>query len=110
MEKRRSSRKLLRRNVGLDSPRGGSISARMHDVSLGGMFVETDPEQLPSSASVTVSFALPQNGMQTVFVLEAAVVRRAPNGLGLMFLRMEPDVIRTLSETLAAHQEREPVS
>jgi len=104
MEKRRSSRRLLRREVGLESSRGGAHTAHTRDMSLGGMFVETDPQNLPPNASVTVSFTLP-NGKQNVFVLEAAVVRRAPNGLGLMFLRMAPDAIRDLSEALAAHHD-----
>lgn len=104
MDHRRSSRKVLRQEVGIDSTRIGSLSATTHDVSLGGMFVETGPLALPPNASVTVSFHLPQkNGQVLELKLDAAVVRFAPGGVGLMFLQMEPDVIRALSRALAAY-------
>jgi PilZ domain-containing protein len=104
MEHRRSSRKPLRERIGLDTSRSGAaLSAYTRDVSLGGMFVETRSLVLPPNTSVTVSFDLGNSGEVHTFHLNATVVRRAPEGLGLMFLQMEPDVIRTLSNALARH-------
>ena len=105
MEHRRSSRTSLRHAVDLDSPRTGHIPAYTHDVSLGGMFVEIDSLALSPNMPVKVSFTLPDHGHTTVFVLEASVVRRGQNGMGLMFLRMDPDEIRALSRALAALHE-----
>jgi len=101
MEHRRSSRTSLRQHVGLDSPRTGSFSAYTHDLSLGGMFIEIASLALPPNTPVKVSFTLPGNAHGRVFVLEASVVRRGSNGLGLMFLQMEQDQIRALSGALA---------
>ena len=105
MEQRRSSRKLLRQPVGIEVPRNGSLSAVSRDLSLGGMFVETESRALLANASVTVSFSLPHNGRPTAFRLDAAVVRCTPNGMGLMFLQMPADVIRALSDALAERRE-----
>jgi hypothetical protein len=102
MEQRRSSRKLLRQPVDIEAPRIGLLSAVSRDLSLGGMFVETESGPLPPNATVSVSFNLPHNGSPGVFRLDAAVVRSAPNGMGLMFLQMPQDVIRALSDALAA--------
>lgn len=105
MEHRRSSRTSLRHQVALDSPRTGSFSAYTHDLSLGGMFIEIASLALPPNTPVKVSFTLPENGHTNVFALEATVVRRGTNGLGLMFLQMNADQIRALSGALAAMHE-----
>lgn len=103
MEHRRSSRTLLRQDVGLESARVGALAATTHDLSLGGMFVETAPRALPPRTLVTVTLDLPTGGShRRTFMLEATVVRSDRNGLGLMFLQMEQDEIRALSEALAA--------
>jgi hypothetical protein len=103
MERRKSSRKPVHQPVDLDSPHAGPLSGFARDVSLGGMFVETGPATLPPIGSVAVSFKLQQDGRQHAFLLDAAVVRREPHGVGLMFLQMEPDEIRALSDALAWH-------
>ena len=104
MENRRSSRRLLRQEIGLDVARIGPLSALSHDMSLGGMFVETGrPMALQPNTSVTVLFNLGRNGRRETFQLDAAVVRCTPAGVGLMFLQMEPEVIRALSGALAAY-------
>lgn len=100
MEYRRSVRRRLVQAVTLASPRVGAVSANMRDVSLGGMFVETNPIDLPHNAPITVSFRLPRGEH---FHINAMVVRRAPTGAGLMFLRMETGVIRSLSDALSRY-------
>ena len=102
MEHRKSSRTVLRQRIGLDAPRLGPLSAVTHDLSLGGMFVEVSSLSLPPNAPVKVSFDLRGFERQEHFVLDATIVRRAPDGFGLMFTRMEPEVIRALSEALFA--------
>ena len=103
MELRRSARKPLRQQVGLEASRGTSLSARTRDLSLGGLFVESGALVLPPNTPVTVSFNIDCDGEEHTFHLNATVVRRAPGGMGLMFLQMEPGVIRALSDALARH-------
>lgn len=104
MDSRKSSRKPLRQYVNLESARIGPVSARSRDVSLGGMFVETGALMLPPNADVAVSFNLRHSGGQEAFHFLATVVRRVPEGAGLMFLQMDADAIRTLSDALSQNQ------
>src|SRR5688572_5820020 len=101
MELRRSSRKSLRQEIGLDSSRASPTSAYTRDLSLGGVFVETGALVLPPNTPVSVSFSLRRDGEEHTFHLSATVVRRETGGMGLMFLHMDPDVIRALSDALA---------
>ena len=100
MEHRRSVRKRLLQSVTLSSPRIGAVPAKMRDLSLGGMFVETNTIDLPPNAPITVSFRLPHGER---FRVDAMIVRRAPAGAGFMFLRMQTDVIRSLSDALSRY-------
>lgn len=105
MEHRKSTRIPLRQRIDVESRRAGPpITAWAHDMSLGGMFIETDSPVLRVGVFVTVAFALPRNGSQDRFVLEAEVVRQAPDGVGLMFTSMGAEEIRSLSEALPAQQ------
>jgi hypothetical protein len=103
MEHRRSVRKRLRQRVTLDAPHIGSVAVKTRDLSLGGAFVETDSFVLPFNARVVVSFKLPHREPSSGFRVDAMVVRRAPTGAGLMFLRMETDVIHALSHALSQY-------
>lgn len=103
MDKRRSSRTPLRQRVGVECSHTGAMSAYTRNVSLGGMFIETGSLGVPPNAPVTVSFSLQHDGVVDRFTLGAAVVRRAPEGVGLMFLEMGPEVIRALSRALARY-------
>jgi hypothetical protein len=101
VEQRKSSRRLLRQRVAVDCPRAATIAAYTRDLSLGGMFVETGALALSPNTTVSVSFSLDYGGAVHTFRLDAAVVRRSHDGMGLMFLEMEPEEIRALSEALA---------
>jgi hypothetical protein len=103
MDRRSYERKHLRHAATLHAPRSGALVATMRDLSLGGMYVETGPAGLPQNSAVKVSFALPDSGSHESFTLEAVVVRRGRDGSGLMFVRMEQDVIRALSDALSRY-------
>ncbi len=100
MEHRWSARKSFQRSVVVDCPRMGPASVKMCDVSLGGMFVETDRLLLPLDAPVFVAFNLAHNEQHDDFRLEAMVVRHAPAGAGLMFLDLETEILRALRSAL----------
>lgn len=105
MEHRWSLRKPYRCPVVLSSPAHGSISARMRDIGLGGVFVETDGSALPVNTLVTVQFLL--GGLPQEFRLHALVVRRAATGIGIMFLEAATEVVTALRRAL---YEETPVS
>lgn len=64
-----------------DSP-SGSHSARARDISVGGMFIETDA-QLEFGLEVTISCVFP--GSDARYVLPATVRWASPGGVGLQF-------------------------
>jgi hypothetical protein len=101
MEHRWSLRKLMTASVIVECPRIGMVRACMRDISLGGMFIETGPISLPLNAPIAVSFnSSTFDDQRDDHRLQAMVVRQAPNGVGLMFLESEVDVIRSLREVL----------
>jgi hypothetical protein len=103
MEHRRSARARLRQHITLEVPRVGTVATKACDMSLGGVFVETNSFVLPGNARVVISFKLPHSKRKNPFRVDAMVVRRAPSGAGLMFLHMETDVIRALSSALSQY-------
>lgn len=108
MEHRWSLRKTLQRPVLLSSPQHGTLSARMRDIGLGGMYVETDGPIPPLNALVSVSFGLGEWPHE--FCLRGLVVRRTASGAGIMFIETAPEVSAALRRALYQHQgERRPV-
>jgi c-di-GMP-binding flagellar brake protein YcgR len=100
MEHRCSKRKPIQHNVVVDSPGLGLTSADIGDISVGGMFVQTDGLNFPLDAPVFVAFDIPAGTDHDDFGLEAMVVRRTTSGVGLMFLEMETGIRRALQSAL----------
>jgi hypothetical protein len=100
MEHRWSVRKPQRCPVVVDTPRHGRVAAKLHDIGIGGMFIETDDITLPLNTTVNVAFTLPREPYREDFRLPAMVVRHAPTGAGVMFLDIEVDTLRALRHAL----------
>jgi hypothetical protein len=65
------------------------------------MYVEPSPPFLHLNNLVIAAFELSCGGKPVAFRLEAVVVRLTLAGASLMFLAMDPDIIRALSQALA---------
>jgi PilZ domain len=102
MEHRWSVRKPHQCSVIVDCPRGGLAAAQLHNIGVGGMFVDIGKLDLPLNALVTVAFALGHDGSREEFCLPAMVVHRTDNGAGIMFLESEPDTLQILRRALNA--------
>ena len=101
MEHRYADRKEFRLGVVISLPRLGLITGYTSDISLGGMFIETDCVAAPVNALVTVSFQLDDDPM-VCFQAKAMIVHQRAGGFGLMFDRLEPDCTRALRNMIAA--------
>jgi hypothetical protein len=66
------------------------------------MYIESSPAFLRLNSLVIVSFQLPCAQALLDFRLEAVVVRLTLTGASLMFLAMDADIIRALSNALAS--------
>lgn len=100
MEHRWSVRKPHQCRVVVDCPRVGPAGAKLHDIGIGGMFVETDNMDLPLNAAVNVAFTLGRDNYREDFRLPAMVVRHMRNGAGIMFLESDVDILRALRRAL----------
>lgn len=100
MEHRWSVRKPHQCRVVVDCPRVGSAPAKLRNIGIGGMFVETGGVDLPLNAAVSVAFTLGRDSYREDFRLPAMVVRRLPNGAGIMFLESEIGALRSLRHAL----------
>jgi len=82
MDQRRHSRKPLAVPVGFATKEGPGGEGTSRDLSLGGMFVETDLP-LPFGAAVTLHFTLP--GGAEPLALAGVVRWTKPDGMGIQF-------------------------
>ena len=99
MEHRWSARKSMTTSVVVDCARLGTVSADIRDVSLGGMFVKTAINS-PVNSIVILAFSLPTQHHHDHYRLQAIVVRRADEGLALMFQDLQTETIRSLRQSL----------
>ena len=102
MEHRYAGRKDLRLGVSVALPRLGLVKGYTSDISLGGMFVETDCVAMPVNALVTVSFQPDEDNPMVCFHARAMVVHQRACGFGLMFDELTPHCSRALRNLIAA--------
>ncbi len=96
-EKRRHPRKEIRIAVAIAVGDGRRIEAMSRDMSIGGVFVETD-SSAPFAGAVQVELTIP--GAKQPMRIAATVRWTQPDGLGLQFGLMGVRDTHTLTELL----------
>ncbi len=91
MEKRWSLRKAIQLDVVLHHDTAGAIKCKTRDISLEGMFIETDNRTLPIDEPVYLDFIL-QDGDNRLHQIRAKVIRTTDNGMGVMFREFNPRI------------------
>src|SRR5690554_764782 len=84
MERRWGIRKSVDVEVVIDCQRRGLLRGRLGNVSVGGLFVRTEPSVLTRNTHVEVVLMLQHADGTRVYRMPALVVRLSPNGVGLM--------------------------
>ena len=84
MEHRWSERKPVTMDVTLHYDPVGQISGKTRDISLEGMYVETEGVTIPSRAEVKVLFETNSLGAKQSHCVPAYVVHNQGNGVGLL--------------------------
>ena len=97
MEKRWSIRKAIQLDVVLHHDTAGAIKCRTRDISLEGMFIETDSKTLPIDEPVYLDFIL-QEGDNKLHHIRAKVIRTTENGMGVMFREFNPRISHFLRD------------
>jgi hypothetical protein len=86
--KNEERRKTPRLAVSLDavlSHRAQSVICTMRDISLGGAFVDAEPELLPYAGMVEISFSVPTSSAQGYVRLSATIQQVRENGAAVTF-------------------------
>jgi hypothetical protein len=68
------------------------IPAKVRNMSLSGMFIETGPVFLSRNDRVDIAFSLPNADESAVYRLTALTIHSSREGIGVMFCDMNPDV------------------
>ena len=88
-------RKCLRLPVSLDvvlNHRAQSVICTMRDISLGGAFIDAEPELLPYAGLVELNFSLPVGSDASLVRLSATIQRVTDNGAAVSFSDMGGDI------------------
>ncbi len=83
MERRWVTRKPANVDVLIRQQSGSVLHGRIRDVSLGGLFVETDGGRLEADTDVAIAFTWAGNDDRGIRSLRAVVARRTAKGIGL---------------------------
>ncbi len=97
IENRKHPRKVIDLDVAFQVAGGPRVEAKSHDVSLGGMFIETNVEA-PYGSSVRVFVRLP--GLKSETQIDATVRWRKPDGMGVQFGMMGARETHALTQLL----------
>lgn len=97
MEKRWSMRKEIQLDVVLHHDSAGVIKCKTRDISLEGMFIETESSILPVDEQVYLDFIL-QNDNNKLHHIRAKIVRTTDNGMGVMFREFNPRISHFLRD------------
>jgi hypothetical protein len=83
-ERRKSPRLPVALDVVLNH-RAQSVICTVRDISLGGAFVDADPELLPYAGTIELCFSLPSGATRNFVRLPASIQRVTDNGAAITF-------------------------
>ncbi len=104
MERRWGIRKSVEIDVVIDNQPNCLLRGRIGNVSIGGLFVRTEPAGLAVNSQVELVVILHEEQGARVYRMPAMVVRLTPNGAGFMFDQYDVNAFRTLVMLLLAGQ------
>ncbi len=96
-ESRQHPRKVIHPPVAFQTAGGARIDALCHDISLGGMFIET---ATPATFGSEVTVFLTLRGMKQEAVVKGVVRWTKPTGMGVQFAMMGARETHALTEML----------
>lgn len=102
MERRWGMRKAVEIDVVIDNQPECLLRGRIGNVSVGGLYVRTEPGSLSKNSQVELVLMLQQNNGTRVYRMAAMVVRLTHDGAGLMFDQYDVNAFRALVVLLLA--------
>lgn len=104
MERRWGMRKAIEVDVVIDNQPACLLRGRIGNISVGGLYVRTEPGSLSKNSQVELVLMLQQDNGTRVYRLHAMVARLAPDGAGLMFDQYDVNAFRALVVLLLAQK------
>lgn len=104
MDRRWGMRKRVGVDVVIDNQPSCLLPGRIGNVSVGGLFVQTEATNLNPDARVEIVLMLQQGNGTSVYRMPAMVVRLTPNGAGLRFDEHDVNAFRALVVLLLAER------
>ena len=104
MEHRWSMRKPVHDRITLNCPPIGILHANIRDVSLGGLFIDTDAALNINTPVELLFSAKEKSGMLKTDHIDALVVRKTKQGVGLMFHKFNSATFRILRKLLLSEE------
>ena len=98
MEKRWSTRKEIQLDVVLHHDGAGVIKCKTRDISLEGMFIETENSIFPIDEQVDLDFILQNDNSNKLHHIRAKVVRTTNAGMGVIFREFNPRISHFLRD------------
>lgn len=110
MDHRVMNRKPLLMNVQVSSPQLGLVLGQTADLTMSGMFIQTQSTPVPLHERVTISFQPDPDNLTITCRTKAVVVRHDETGFGVRFLSLPPDCEQALRGMVAVKQSGHPVA
>lgn len=104
MERRWGMRKAIEVDVVIDNQPACLLRGRIGNVSIGGLYVRTEPGSLSKDSQVELVLMLQQDNGTRVYRMHAMVVRLTHDGAGLMFDQYDVNAFRALVVLLLAQK------
>lgn len=104
MDRRGGMRKAVGVDVVIDNQPFCLLPGRIGNVSIGGLFVQTEAAGLNPNARVEIVLMLQQGSTTSVYRMPAVVVRLTPNGAALRFDEYDVNAFRALVVLLLAER------
>jgi len=78
----------------------GRINAQAHDISMEGMYIETDGRPLRHNTRVRTHFEMEANGISQRYSIDGRIVHKDERGAGIMFRQLDVRLCRQLHDVL----------
>ena len=109
MDHRWSTRTPFTLDVMVYRVRGSPHRVRAIDISIGGMFLQMDPEDVALNETLILVFTLHGNGEVSHHRLPASVMRVGSDGVGVMYDRFDRGTVKRLRRLLEGTSVYHPI-
>jgi len=106
MEHRCGTRRMIDAGIIVDCRPAGLVHGRIHNISVGGLFVKMRPLRGITNDRVRIVFIRRDKGVCRIYRMPAVIIRWTRDGAGLMFSELTSNSFYALLAILLAEERR----